>query len=83
MGPVFSLDELFADPQAQHLALRREMPHPRVGTVSQTGFPYQLSKTGPALRLPPPLLGQHTAEVLGELGYSEQQIEALRARGVV
>ncbi len=83
VGPVFSLDELFADPQAQHLALRREMPHPRVGTVSQTGFPYQLSKTGPALRLPPPLLGLHTAEVLGELGYSEQQIEALRARGVV
>jgi len=83
VGPVFRLDELFADPQAEHLELRREIEHPRVGRLAQTGFPYRLSRTPPELRLPPPLLGQHTDEILAELGYEASEARALRDDGIV
>lgn len=83
VGPVFTLAEVFSDRQSQHLALRREIDHPRAGRISQTGFPYSLSKTPPELRLPPPILGQHTDELLGSLGCSPNDIATLRADGVV
>jgi succinate--hydroxymethylglutarate CoA-transferase len=52
--------------------------------VRLTGFPYKLSRTPAAVRQPPPLLGQHTAEVLTELlGYSAEQVTALREQGAI
>jgi crotonobetainyl-CoA:carnitine CoA-transferase CaiB-like acyl-CoA transferase len=83
VGPVFDLAEVFGDPQSEHLALRQVIHHPEVGEVSVTGFPWRYSETPPAIRYPPPLLGQHTDETLAKLGYDSDQIAQLRQSGVV
>src|SRR5262249_11896365 len=74
---------LFADPQVEHLGLRPTVQHPRAGEVPQTGLPSRLSRTPGGVRRPPPLLGEHTDEVLAGVGYSAEEIAALRARGAV
>jgi crotonobetainyl-CoA:carnitine CoA-transferase CaiB-like acyl-CoA transferase len=83
VGPVLSLDQVFADPQAEHLQLKRSMAHPAIGELWQTGFPYAMSETAPDMRLPPPLLGEHTTAVLGWLGYTEPEIHAMRESCVI
>ncbi|MFN8633445.1 MAG: CoA transferase [Chloroflexota bacterium] len=82
-GPVYTLSDVFADPQTDHLELRRTIDHPKAGQISVTGFPWQLSETPPEIRLAPPLLGEHTDEVLGELGYGAEQIAQLHESGAV
>jgi formyl-CoA transferase len=82
-GPVFELSEVFADPQAEHLRLRETVQHPTAGDVSVTGFPWRCSETPPAIRYPPPLLGQHNDEVLAALGYGADEVAELRVTGVI
>ncbi len=82
-GPVSTLDEVFADPQTEHLELRRRVQHPMAGEISVTGFPWRMSETPAEVRTPPPLLGEHTEAVLGELGYSDAEIERLRSESIV
>ena len=85
-GPINRLSQVFADPQVQARGMVVEMAHPATadGTVKLMANPVRLSATPPDYRLPPPLLGEHTEEVLGELlGMSAAEIAGLRERGVV
>jgi len=76
-GPVNSLAEAMADPQVEALGMLLEADHPGHGPVRMTGFPMRLEATPCALRRPAPELGEHTAEVLAELGIEREE----RVRG--
>ena len=83
-GPINRLDQLFADTQVVARGMKRDLPHPRGGTVPQVVAPLRFSATPLGYDAPPPLLGEHTAAVLREtLGYDDAAIAALAARGVI
>jgi crotonobetainyl-CoA:carnitine CoA-transferase CaiB-like acyl-CoA transferase len=82
-GAVRDLHSVFTDPQVAALGLVETLAHPTAGSINVVGPPYRFSATPPSVRLPPPLLGQHTDEVLGELGYDSTAIGALREARVV
>jgi crotonobetainyl-CoA:carnitine CoA-transferase CaiB-like acyl-CoA transferase len=84
VGPVNSIDEVFADPQVLAREMLLSMPHPGLasGEVRLAGFPVKLSETPPTARRHPPRLGEHTGEILGELGYTPEEVDALVASGV-
>lgn len=82
-GPINDLAQVFAEPQVRHRQMRQELSHPLAGTVPQVRNPILYSRTAIEYNDAPPLLGQHTAEVLAELGLSAEQVAALQSRGVV
>ncbi len=83
-GPVNNMQSLFDDPQVQHRDMIAEVPHPTIGSLRLAGVPIKYSETPGSIRRPPPLLGEHTGEVLAEvLGRSAEEIEALRASGAI
>jgi crotonobetainyl-CoA:carnitine CoA-transferase CaiB-like acyl-CoA transferase len=82
-GPVYEFDEVFRDPQVQHLGLVVEMAQPPLGSVRVLGFPFRTSAGPVTVRRPAPRLGEHTREVLEELGLASGEIERLAAQGVV
>ena len=83
-GPVNDMQSLFSDPQVRHRGMIVEVPHPTIGTLRLTGVPVRHSETPGTIRRPPPLLGEHTNEVLADvLGYSPERIAALKDRGTV
>jgi len=83
-GAINTLDEVFADPQVQERAMVRTWPHPIKPDLRLVASPIKLSRTPVREDLPPPMLGQHTAQVLQEvLGWSPEQVGALRAQGVI
>lgn len=83
VGPIYTLAEVFRDPAARHLELMREVDHPTAGKVKVTGFPLRMSETGPSIRRHPPMLGEHSDEVLRELGFADEQIAELRREGAI
>ncbi|HYR94773.1 MAG TPA: CoA transferase [Methylomirabilota bacterium] len=83
VGPINALDEVFADPVIRHLGLIAEVDHPTAGRVRAPGIPVRLSETPASVRRHPPLLGEHTDEVLAELGYTTQEIAGLRRGGAI
>ena len=82
-GPINDLADVFADPQVQERAMRVAVPHPHTDTLELVASPMKLSATPVQLRRAPPLLGQHTDEVLDELGVAAAQRQQLRDRGVI
>ena len=82
VAPVYEVDEVENDPhiQARNLIIDVETPH---GTIKQIGFPIKLSETPATLKHCAPSLSQHTPEILGELGYSPEEIKALRKKKVI
>jgi formyl-CoA transferase len=83
-GPVNDMQHLFADPQLRHRKMVAEVPHPTIGTLRLGGIPIKYSETPGSVRLPPPLLGEHTEVVLTELlGYTPDRIEALQREGAI
>ncbi|MES2130394.1 MAG: CaiB/BaiF CoA-transferase family protein [Pseudomonadota bacterium] len=83
-GPINDLHDVFENPQVKARGVAIDMPHPTAGSVKLVRSPMKLSATPTAPERAPPLLGQHTDEVLRELlGHSDEQIAALKAKGVV
>jgi crotonobetainyl-CoA:carnitine CoA-transferase CaiB-like acyl-CoA transferase len=83
-APVQTVDQVFKAPQVLHREMLVEVEHPTAGTVPMAGIPVKFSATPASIRLPPPLLGQHTEEVLASwLGMGSEEIIELRKRGAV
>ncbi len=83
-GPINTLRDVFNDPQVQHCRLVEEVDHPMLGALRQVANPIRLDafEQG-SVRMPPPLLGQHTYEVLAEFGYSPERLQQLSDAGVI
>jgi len=82
-GPILDLPSAFATPQAQALGARVPLEHPLLGAVDQVGIPFELGATPASIRLPPPMLGEHTDEILRETGLGPEAIARLRDEGIV
>lgn len=82
-GPIYNVDEILNDPQVEDQELVMTAPHAKLGDVSLTGFPYHLHGTPLELRHGPPVLGQHTRELLEEMGYDDAAIDAFLVEGAV
>ncbi|HXV73804.1 MAG TPA: CaiB/BaiF CoA-transferase family protein, partial [Sphingomonadales bacterium] len=82
-GPINDLAEVFADPQVKARGVLTRLKHPLAGHVPGVTTPIRYSGTKLAYEKAPPLLGQHTDEVLGEAGFSKAAVKALRAKGIV
>jgi formyl-CoA transferase len=77
-GPIYSIDQAFADPQVQHLGIAQKL-----GDVAYLGQPVTLSRTPSRVTAHPPAQGEHTAEVLREIGLGDAEIERLKSQGIV
>ena len=82
-GPINTIDQVFADPQVRHLGLAQPVHSHERGDTELVGQPILMSRTPSRIRTPPPLMGEHTEEILAELGYDRARIEALRAAEVL
>jgi crotonobetainyl-CoA:carnitine CoA-transferase CaiB-like acyl-CoA transferase len=83
-GSVRDLHEVFSDPQVAERGMLAELEHSVLGVLKQVGSPLKFSETPGSLRLPPPVLGQHTDAILGgDLGFTADEIAAMRSEGTV
>jgi formyl-CoA transferase/CoA:oxalate CoA-transferase len=82
-GPIQGILEALESEQAQAREMTVEVEHPLLGSLRQVGVPFKLAATPATIRSAPPLLGEHSEEILAELGYEPAAIERLRADGVI
>ena len=82
-GPINTIDQVFADPQVRHLGLAQGVHSHERGDVELVGQPVIMSRTPSRIRTPPPLMGEHTDELLRELGYDDERIGTLRAAEII
>ncbi len=82
-GPINSIDQVFADPQVQHLEMEHPVDHPTLGQINLVGQAINLSRHTSRKGVPTPERGQHTDEVLADMGLSQSDIQELRDGGIV
>ena len=83
-GPINNLQEVFENEQVVARGIQLNMPHPTAGSMKLVASPMRLSKTPVTMRMPPPLLGEHTEEILSAtLHYTYEQIAQLRSKGII
>ena len=82
-GPINRMDEVFADPQVQHLGMAAAVQHDALGKIEVVNQAVKLSRTPGQIARPTPEKGEHTEEVLREYGYDDRSIAEFRARKIV
>ena len=82
-GPIYKVDEVFADPQVQHLGIAAPLKDPERGDIRVVGQAIGLSRTPASIVSGVPEQGEHTQEILREIGYSDGEIAQLRASRIV
>ena len=82
-GPINTIDQVFEDPQVKHLGIAGHIQHPVLGDIRVQNQPVKLSRTPASLPVPTPELGEHTDEILGDLGLSAAEIASLREAKVI
>jgi formyl-CoA transferase len=82
-GPILRIDQVFANEQVQHLNLACQIVHPQLGQIQVLGVPVTLSRTPGSVRTATPEKGQHSDEILAELGIPPDEIRLLREEGVI
>jgi len=82
-GPIYTVDEIVEDPQVRAREMLVEVDHPSAGRITIPGLPVKCSGTPGSIRRPPPRLGEHTADVLADLGVGAGEIARLRSLGVI
>jgi len=82
-GPIYSIDQVFADEQVQHIGMAHPIEHPELGSFNVSGQAARMSRFEPRTGMPTPNRGQHTDDVLGEFGFSAEEIAGLKKREVL
>jgi len=82
-GPIYTIDQVFADPQVKHLGIASPVVHPRLGTIELVGSPINFFGVEKKIRTATPDGGQHTDEIMEHLGYSKQQVAQMKKDGSV
>jgi formyl-CoA transferase len=82
-GPIYTMDQVFADEQVKHLGVATPVVHPKLGTIHLLGQAVKLSRTPAAIAAASPERGEHSAEVLREAGYSAAEIEQFKTKGII
>jgi formyl-CoA transferase len=82
-GPIYTIDQTFADPQVRHLKLAQDVDSPTLGSIKLVGQPVTLSRTPSRLVSSAPEYGEHTDEILTEFGYSSEAIARFRQAGTI
>ena len=82
-GPIYSIDEAFEDPQVKHLEMAKTVSGHARGDMELVGQPIRMSRTPSGMALPPPDYGEHTEEILQEIGLSGEEISKLREEDII
>jgi crotonobetainyl-CoA:carnitine CoA-transferase CaiB-like acyl-CoA transferase len=82
-GPIYSIDEVFADPQVQHLGIAQHVEKQDGGALAMVGQPFTMSRTPSRMAAPPPAMGEHTDEVMAEFGFTPAEVAEYRKTKVI